>query len=114
MSMDFYHHTYPKARKEHKCEYCGQKIEIAQKYSYETGKYDGDMFSRKLCLTCENILEEYCKSAGYEEFDWWDVSDWLSDFYCYDCKHGTRENDDCQYNTQNCPLIRMNFEQKGE
>lgn len=114
MSIDFYNHTYPKARKEHKCEYCGKKIEIGQKYSYETGKYDGDMFSRKLCLTCENILAEYCKSKGYGEFDWWAVSDWLSDLYCYDCEHGTKGKDDCECIAQKCSLIRDNFEPKGE
>lgn len=114
MSMDFYNQTYPKARKEHVCEYCGKKIKAGQKYSRETGKHAGDMFARKLCLTCDNILEEYCKTHEYGEFSWWDVSDWLGDSYCHDCKHGTSGNDDCQYNTLSCPLIRKNFEPEGE
>ncbi len=112
MSLDFYNHTYPKARKEHKCECCGQKIEIGQKYSYETGKYDGDMFSRKLCLVCENILQGYCSKESDEEFTWDEVSDWLHDLYCHDCEHGGGHNDDCENTECSCPIIREHFKGK--
>ncbi len=46
--MEFYNQSLPKARKDHVCEFCGKKIHKGEKYSYESGKYDGDMFVRKL------------------------------------------------------------------
>ena len=114
MILDFYNHTYPKARKQHKCEYCEQTIEVGQKYSYETGKYEGDMFVRKLCCTCENILREFCNQNGYGEFDWDWITDWLHDNYCYDCEHGSRNKDDCEYHTSNCPFIKEKFEESED
>ena len=112
--MDFYNKTKPKARKDHVCEYCGQTIHKGEIYSYETGKYDGDMFVRKLCLVCENILKEYCEQEGYGEFDWEYISEWLSDGFCCDCEHGTKGKDDCEHYASNCPLIREKFAPKED
>lgn len=72
------------------------------------------MFVRKLCLVCKNILDEFGRESGESEFDWWNVTDWLSDFYCYDCEHETKGKDDCEMQPQNCPLIRKNFESKED
>lgn len=110
--MEFYNLSYPRARKEHICEYCEQKIHKGEIYSYETGKYEGDMFVRKLCCTCKNILDLFLWDSSEEEFDWWCVTDWLSDLYCHDCKHGTNADNDCKITTYNCPLIRKKFEPK--
>lgn len=110
--FEFYKKEKPKARKEHICEYCGQKIHKGETYSCETGKYDGDMFVRKLCLTCENILDEFCKENREEELSWVWISDWLADFFCYDCKHGSRGDDDCEMQPHNCPLMRKRFAPK--
>ena len=112
--LDFYNKSYPKARKDHVCEYCGQKISRGEIYSCETGKYDGDMFTRKLCLACENILKEFGNESGGNEFDWDWVSDWLHDTYCHDCEHGIKEKDDCEYHACNCPLIREIFKPKED
>lgn len=112
--LEFYNQSQPKARKDHVCEYCEQKIHKREIYSYETGKYDGDMFVRKLCLTCKNILDGFCRDSGEEEFDWWCVTDWLRDLYCCDCGHGTNRYDDCEMQPQNCLIIRKKFEPKEE
>ena len=110
--LDFYNKSKPKARKDHICEYCGQTIRKGEVYSYETGKYDGDMFTRKLCLVCENILCEFLNENGYDEFFWDWITEWLIDDYCYDCEHGIKEKDDCEHCSSNCPLIREKFKPK--
>lgn len=33
--------TYPTAKKEHRCEFCCEKIAIGQKYVRQTNVYDG-------------------------------------------------------------------------
>lgn len=103
--MDFYSQTYPIARKEHKCEFCHCTIPKGKRYSYETGKYDGEMFTRKLCPECNGILADYCNEHGYEEFDWWGITDWLSDTYCYDCPN----KDSCNITPEKCEVIKGEF-----
>lgn len=110
--LEFYNQSQPKARKGHVCEFCGQTIHRGEKYSYESGKYEGDVFVRKLCLACKNILAGFCGDSEEEEFDWWCVTDWLRDWHCCDCEHGINGNDDCEVRPQNCPLIRKRFDPK--
>lgn len=112
--MDFYRQIQPKARKEYVCEYCGQKIHKGEVYSYETGKYDGDMFTRKLCLICENILDKFARESRENEFDWWWVDDWLNDYHCAECEHGRNQKNDCKIHARNCPLIREKFKPKED
>ena len=111
--MDCYTQTYPVARKVHECEFCGKKIEKGEKYSHATWKDEGYFWNRKLCLSCNNILEQFCVENGYDEFNYYWILDWLSDNYCYSCIHGTQEEDNCEYGYSkipNCPCIRKNFE----
>ena len=109
--MEFYNHVYPRARKNHTCEYCREMIGIGQKYSYETGKYDGDLFARKLCMTCSNILNEYLYANSETDFTWDEIEQWLQDGFCYDCEHGPRQDDDCDCFCCNCPQIREKFKE---
>lgn len=103
--LDFYSHTYPVARKEHECEFCHCVIPKGKRYSYEKGKYDGDIFARKLCPECNSILYDYCNENGYEEFDWWTISDYLSDTYCFDCQN----REECNVSPEQCEIIREDF-----
>ncbi len=102
--MEFYNRMYLKARKPHKCEFCGRTIERGEKYSRETGKYDGDFFCRKLCIPCERMLSKFCLDTNEDEFCWWQVNDWLSDTHCEECEHFN----DCNYGHGNpsCEIIR--------
>lgn len=65
--MEFSKHSYPKARKDHECEFCGKTIQKGEEYYYETGAcFLGEScecevddlklgtYTRKLCLTCLN------------------------------------------------------------
>ena len=109
--LEFYRHIVPKARKPHSCECCGKKIEVGEKYSYTSGKFEGDFFTRELCLVCAGILNKFSLESSEETFDWWEVDDWLKEKYCNDCKHGIPNDDDCESSScAQCPKIRKEFE----
>jgi len=84
--LEFYTSRIPIARKEHECELCGGKINKGERYSYESGKYDGGFFVRKLHLDCYNILDEYCREVDCE-FDYDLITDWWRDWHCNKCKY---------------------------
>lgn len=105
--MDFYNQKHVKARKSHKCEFCGKEIIPGETYSYERGKFDGDFFVRKLCEPCFTMLTEFIDYTGEDEFQWDWIQEWLHDEYCKDdCK------DNCEYGfskVQCCPIVREKF-----
>jgi hypothetical protein len=103
--LDFYSHEYPVARKIHKCEFCHCNIPRGQRYSYESGKYDGDFFVRKLCPECNAILSDYCDEYSYDEFEWTDISDWLKDRYCYDCP----KKYECDAMAERCEIVKDKY-----
>lgn len=103
--LELYSHTYPVARKGHECEFCHCVIPKGKRYSYESGKFDGDMFTRKLCPECNGMLHDYYEENRDEEFDWCAVSDWLSDTYCYGCPNC----EECNVIPEQCDIIRGNF-----
>ena len=109
--LDFSNSTYPKARKEHKCDLCGQKIQKGEIYHRWSGKYDGQMFDCKYHKVCQEIISAYCHAMNDNEYDEDCISDWLHDNYCLDCER--YKNDDCTEYLLSCPLIREHFtEQK--
>lgn len=99
-----------KAKKEHNCEFCNRTIKPGETYSYSAGVYDGDFFVHKLCIPCMNMLDAFYRSGNSDEFDWWDVTDWLMESECYNCAHRAGEEMECQYDPQNCDIIRKKFE----
>lgn len=108
--MEFYNRSLPEARKTHTCEFCGKEIQSGEKYSYETGKYEGEFFVRKLCLICEQMLSDFIYESDDNEFDWWEITDWLRDKYCVDCQNSD-ENGDCYDDLfpENCERVRKEF-----
>ena len=57
MSMEFYNEKFQKAKKPHKCDCCFKTIEIGERYCYQSGKYDGDFFTRAWCRDCDDVCE---------------------------------------------------------
>jgi len=113
--MEFYESSYRVAKKEHYCELCKKKINRGEKYSYECGKFDGDFFVRKLCLTCYDILNDYLCNDGYgeEEFSWWEVEDYVAEKFCHPCEHGCKNEDDCIYKEySSCPIIEKYYAER--
>ena len=106
--LDFYNSTKPKARKEYKCDLCGQIIHKGEVYHRYSGKYDGEFFDDKYHLTCQRIINAYCDEMNDREYDNDSIQEWLHDKYCYDCKDN--EDEICDYMELSCPLIRKNYE----
>lgn len=44
-----------KARKEHRCDYCGLKIDIGVVYNKTVGIFDGDFYTFKAHLPCQEL-----------------------------------------------------------
>jgi DNA-directed RNA polymerase subunit RPC12/RpoP len=61
--MSFWKSQYHIARKEHVCEYCNKKILVGEKYSRESGMYEGEFNDYCLCDRCRNIIS-YVKSES--------------------------------------------------
>ena len=66
MSYALLSETHPKARKEHRCIWCGEKILIGETYRHEKSVYDGDMQDHKWHLECDKAAAEHFRNG--EEF----------------------------------------------
>lgn len=88
--MEFYSRYFPKARKEHVCEMCGETIPAGETYCREVGKFEGDFFCRKLHEKCFFALDEYLRQSDDGEFSYYGIADWWADKKCGTCKHRHR------------------------
>lgn len=50
--------TYPTAKKEHRCEFCCEKIAIGQKYVRQTNVYDGTIDDFVTHQECKEVAHE--------------------------------------------------------
>lgn len=57
----FYHpKEYRKAKKYHRCTYCGEAIPAGESYTYQTGVYDGRWFILKMHDECFDGMADTC------------------------------------------------------
>lgn len=68
MSWELIETTSPIARKEHKCEWCGEPILKGEKHHRETGKFDGNFTSYRMHLECRDAVS---KTANENHFHFW-------------------------------------------
>ena len=57
----------PKARKEHKCSYCGEIIKKGETYDLTTCVFDGDIYDWKAHLDCIAIVHKLKMYDGCDE-----------------------------------------------
>lgn len=75
---EFYHETFPKARKQHRCIECRAPIEIGEKHLYYRGKWDGDFISGRQHIVCRELCmhinsdEDCCPFGGMKDA-WGDI-----------------------------------------
>ena len=60
--------SQPKARAKHVCIWCGQHIEVGERYRHEKSIYDGRWQDHKWHLECEKACDEENGFGEYEIF----------------------------------------------
>lgn len=103
--LEFYNDKVCKARKSYKCELCGEEIAAGEQYHRQSGKYDGEFFDRCLHMTCNRMIEEYCRAEDEYEYEPENISDWLQERYCCECD----EYEECNKICFNCQKITSNL-----
>jgi len=86
------------ARKQHACEECNGAIKPKERYKYVAGKYDGEMYSYKLCSTCDEwgkayhvAQRQHCKGDTWSwELGrmWEDICEFVEEHLGYDPETG--------------------------
>lgn len=61
MSFQLLSQTESIARKEHDCIWCREKIQVGEKYSKQTGVFEGDFQANKFHPECLEVSFIYCK-----------------------------------------------------
>ena len=113
---EFFNSSEPVARKEHKCECCGRMIKAGERYVRETGKVDGDFFSRAWHLDCKTVMRYYFEwlSIDPEWFDYDEAVLAVEDDLCYGCEKSHWKNDECEETVWTCPIIKEEIRKKYE
>ncbi len=57
--FEFVNVTTPVARKEHKCDECGEPIPLGARYTKTDSKYDGTFHTDRECASCTETREEF-------------------------------------------------------
>jgi hypothetical protein len=81
--MDFTDSKIVKANKDHKCEFCTETITKGTKCEFNSGKFDGNMFSYYMCDRCVNFInthKEVREDISQWGFEYGDYESWL-DWY---------------------------------
>lgn len=60
--------TRPVARKEHRCIYCGGPILVGERYTQQTGIYDGEPYRSRYHAECYEDCADECNRYGDWEF----------------------------------------------
>jgi len=58
MSWELIENTTPVARKEYRCEWCGEPILKKEKHYKETGKFEGEFTSYRMHMECKDAVSK--------------------------------------------------------
>lgn len=62
-----------KARKEHRCVWCGQKIAVGEAHTHERSIYEGEFQNHRWHRECYDAMQEEARESGGEmEFAYMD------------------------------------------
>lgn len=75
--MEFYTAAIYKAKKDHVCHICDETIHKGELYEYESGKYEGDFFSRHSHLACSKARDELVSLQKDTEYEPWAVMEYM-------------------------------------
>lgn len=68
MSYTLLSESTPKARKSHRCIWCGEMIIVGETYRRENSVYDGHMHDHAWHLECDGDAKSYFIESGEEDF----------------------------------------------
>jgi len=68
VSYDDISRTTPRARKPHKCIWCGEQIEVGEKHHKIVGKYFGEFQNHRFHDECLDESHEHCDENDGEFF----------------------------------------------
>lgn len=60
--------THPKAKKEHRCIYCGGPILVGEQYVQQEGFYDGAPYRNRYHAECYESCADECRYYNDREF----------------------------------------------
>lgn len=60
--------TTPKARKPHRCAWCGETIPVGEVHRRETGTYCGEFQDNRFHAECVGAAQEHCQENDGEFF----------------------------------------------
>ncbi|MDR0905782.1 MAG: hypothetical protein LBN00_06375 [Oscillospiraceae bacterium] len=90
MSYELFRESFPTAKKEHKCELCGEAVQKGTRYRVRIGTFDGDFFTEKLHLECAGVLDDFVNDQDLIDlesgYDYSNVGDWWRSVKCEKCK----------------------------
>lgn len=115
--MEFYSEKHVTARKAHICEMCKETIPVGTPYWRESGKFNGDFFSRSLHDHCHGMEAEYCTEVD-TEFSWDEIIDYIAEKHCQNCEHSYLHEDkegwtECPYmDVTECRKLRKLYQCK--
>ena len=96
-----------KARKQHKCDWCGRDIEKGEEYERQKYICDGNFFEWHSHLSCSRVateIWEYCDpDEGMSEDEFMDgCNEVCRKFICPDCENWNDEFEDCEMDEPYC------------
>lgn len=71
-AAELYFEHEPLARKGHKCYECATAIHPGERYHVSKGRFDGEWFHTRTCLTCHEIGRALSCGGGYMHGSLWD------------------------------------------
>ena len=96
-----------KARKPHKCDWCGETIEKGEEYEYQKYIWDGSLYdwkSHKACSRVVSAIWDYCDPdeglTGDEFMEY--GAEVCRQFICPDCPKWNKEYEDCEDDETMC------------
>ena len=96
-----------KARKPHKCDWCGKSIGKGEQYEYQKYVYDGEMYDWKAHLSCSRIataIWDYVDpDEGMSSDEFMDgCQEVCQRFICPDCPKWNKEYEECEDDESYC------------
>lgn len=69
--MSFDRYRWPKAAKQHRCEWCGESVHVGEVHAQFVGSFEGEFQSWRMHKECQKAWETLSGCEQAEGFDSW-------------------------------------------